>query len=188
MGEMPTIPVRLRGNDRSVDTFMVGAKTISNSAGGYKDMQWNFRLAMDYIYPSGLCVQHDVAFKDKQDILRLKIASDGTITVMADYCWDGCSPKFRFLDLGYIGTPDGTIDTVTREPKTYHAALVHDALYQFQHHADMPYERCQMDAMFLDLMKKSGFSMRWIYHLATRVLGAAFHWVKSLFRRYNLTY
>ena len=43
--------------------------------------------------------------------------SDGAITVLAGYAWDGCTPKFNFFDV-LSGTPDGVVDTRTGRSKT----------------------------------------------------------------------
>ena len=63
----------------------------------------------------------------------LEIDNDGKITVKGSnpggYAWDGCSPKWDFIDL-IFGTPDGRLDYNTDKQITYYASLIHDALYQ----------------------------------------------------------
>ena len=150
-------------------------------------MIWKFRSDSDFVYDSGIPVSTPVSFDDAQGVTRLVVDQDGTITVKEDYSWDGCSPKLRVFDLGYIGTPDGTLDVHTGQQKTYYASLLHDALYQFIADPRMEYKRSQMDRMFFDLMTQSGFGARHIYLFATRSLGWVFHYYLLLVRHYNLS-
>ena len=84
-----------------------------------------FKLEEDYHFQS-----EKVSTKPKEDLefcgdkskLRLRIATDGTITVKEGYAWDGCSPKLNVLDLFWVGTPDGAINE--NKPVTYYASLL----------------------------------------------------------------
>ena len=65
----------------------------------------------------------------------IELTQDGKIFIngsrLNGYAWDGCTPKFEFLDF-VIGTPDGRLDYLTEKPITYYASLVHDAIYQYK--------------------------------------------------------
>lgn len=97
------------------------------------------------------------------------------------YAWDGCTPKFEFLDI-YIGVPDGTHREQTVfcgddyntswVPKTYYASLVHDVFYQFK--ADIPVSRKTADLIFLRLMQRANFKLAYPYYLAVRAFGWMF--------------
>ena len=143
---------------------------------------WVFTLPSEYHWPSGLPVKQNVAFSDKSGTVRLIIKKSGEITVTAGYAWDGCSPKFCLFDI-LIGIPDGVIDSTTKQPKAYHASLVHDALYQFLLDG-LPFSRAQADKCFLRLMEERGFAPRYIYWLAVRLLGWLFV-AQQRFKRKN---
>ncbi len=136
---------------------------------------WKFYLAHDYAYHLGKAFSKTVNFQDENGKTRLRISQDGLITVFKGYAWDGCSPKLRVFDWCYIGAPDGTVKKVTGKPKTYFASLIHDALYQFMDHPEMPLTRKEMDKLFLALMQQSRFSLRGVYYLAVRTVGGAYH-------------
>ncbi len=141
----------------------------------------NFTYAIDQEFPQ------DVTFYDKSNVPRLHISHDGKITVYKSYAWDGCSPKLSIFDWYYIGIPDGTMKKTTGQPKTYFASLIHDALYQFLDHPNMPLRRKDMDNIFLVLMRHSNFSLRLPYFCAVRLLGGVFHyamkWIGRVQRR-----
>jgi len=137
-------------------------------------VDWLYRLDRTFTWESGLVVPHDLAFRDKQGVIRLVIETSGRITVMRGYAWNGCSPKFCVLDI-LIGTPDGVVHAGTGKPKAYYASLVHDALYQFLPVA-APVTRRDADRCFLRLLAASDFKPRYVYWLAVRVLG----WVVRL--------
>jgi hypothetical protein len=88
------------------------------------------------------------------------------------YSWDGCSPKFAFLDQVW-GTPDGVIDPATEQRKTYHASLFHDVLYQFGKETGV--SRSEADKLFLELMRQSDFLWSYVYYLVVRALGWLFY-------------
>ncbi len=133
---------------------------------------WVFTLQRDFTWESDFRVAEDVAFGDKTGVVRLLLRRQGTITVKEHYAWDGCSPKFCVFDI-LLGTPDGVVDSKTKQPKTYYASLVHDALYQFLLDG-LPFKRWQADRCFLRLMDGTGFAPRYLYWAAVRLLGWAF--------------
>lgn len=134
-----------------------------------KAVRWMYKLQKNFSWHSPFAASHDYAFQDKKGHTRLIISSEGVITVTRGYAWDGCTPKFCLLDL-VVGTPDGVVYLGSGFPKTYHASLVHDALYQFLPHG-LPLTRKQADQCFLLLMAESEFTLRYIYYLAVRCFG-----------------
>jgi Protein of unknown function (DUF1353) len=135
-------------------------------------VSWVFELSEDYSWLSGLTFIDDLEFKDKTGTTRLILMRNGTITVTKGYAWDGCTPKFCVFDL-VVGIPDGVIDSRTRRPKTYHASLVHDALYQFVPDG-LPLTRHDADRCFLRLMEETGFVFRYVYFGAVWIFGGLF--------------
>lgn len=135
-------------------------------------VKWLYRNEKNYSWQSDLKVNKDYAFRDKTGKIRLTIETDGKLTVLRGYTWNGCSPKFCFLDL-LLGTPDGAVYAPTGKPKTYYASMVHDALYQFLD-AEAPITRAQADACFLQLMEESDFVLRGPYWFAVRIFGRLF--------------
>jgi hypothetical protein len=103
---------------------------------------------------------------------RLLIEESGKITVKCSYgngyAWDGCSPKFNFLQFT-CGTPDGRLDYGTEKPMTYYASMFHDALYQFKLEGCI--SRKETDIIFKILLKKAGFIWRLKYFCAVRIFG-----------------
>lgn len=95
------------------------------------------------------------------------------LVVHTGYAWDGCSPKFRILDLE-IGTPEGVTNWSTKRPITYRASLVHDALYQYKY--DHQISRKQADALFLQVLEQESFFWSKIYYLGVR----AFGWIYNI--------
>lgn len=136
---------------------------------------------------------------DGREILTLKAPC--TIIVHRGYRWDGCSPKFNFLwlDLFWVGTPDGLMIgserprqgpdeakhiPITHERVTHLASVVHDVLGYCKNKAEMPElfkavdrdlwfspSRRRRDLLFLELLKRKNHTLRWIYYLATVLLG-----------------
>ncbi len=131
--------------------------------------KWIYRLSRNYWWKSSYTLDRDWAFQDKKGHTRLLLTTDGTITVTRGYSWDGCTPKFYVLDLVF-GTPDGVVDTRSGHPKTYHASLIHDALYQFLPEG-LPLSRAQADRCFLELMTETNFALRYVYYAAVRLFG-----------------
>ena len=83
----------------------------------------------------------------------LRIKGD-TITIPAGYSWDGCSPKTKIGGL-IIGVPDFGMNTK-------YASLVHDALYQYSSKLKNT-KRADADRIFLILMGKQRFCLRYVY-------------------------
>lgn len=96
----------------------------------------------------------------------------GVIFIPKGYSWDGCTPKIKIAGKLVIGTPDGEIHPETGKPRTYYASLVHDALYQYfpQHGIS----RKDIDSLFLDMLRMSGFKSAGLYHRAVRWFGGIF--------------
>jgi hypothetical protein len=137
---------------------------------GITRVRWVFRLTQNYSWQSPYAFAHDWAFQDKKGHTRLIISASGQFTVTAGYAWDGCTPKFSLLDLVLVGTPDGVLDARSGLPKTYHASLIHDVLYQFLP-ASLPLDRKQADLCFLELMTDTGFMLRHLYYRVVRTFG-----------------
>ena len=101
----------------------------------------------------------------------LKVSDDGKVLVKGTYAegyaWDGCSPKWNFLDLILIGVPDGRSIVTTNKPITYYASLIHDILLQFR--KDIGLSRKEADKVFLHYL--GDFSLRYIYYYAVRIYG-----------------
>lgn len=146
-------------------------------------VRWVYRLPRNYSWQSPVTSDRDWAFQDKNGKTRLLISAEGLITVTRGYSWDGCTPKFCVFDL-LFGTPDGVVYSRTGHPKTYHASLVHDALYQFLPDG-LPFTRAQADACFLKIMAESEFTPRHLYYLAVRAFGGL---TRPVTRRIRATY
>ena len=105
----------------------------------------------------------------------MKIDDQGTITVKGGkddgYAWDGCSPKWNFIDL-IIGTPDGRFDFATDKQITYYASMIHDALYQYKD--DIKLSRKEVDILFKLNLKRSAFKLSGIYYFFVRCLGGCY--------------
>jgi hypothetical protein len=101
----------------------------------------------------------------------LSIAANGMITVKAStdrpFAWDGCSPKFRLLGLGLVGTPDGAIDINTGQSATFYASMVHDALYQSLD--VIPLSRKECDQIFREIL--GSYELAGVYYWAVRCFG-----------------
>ena len=147
-----------------------------------KSVAWLYRADKNFSWDSGIPVRSDQVFLDAMGKVRLVIETSGRMTVTRGYSWNGCSPKFCFLDL-LIGTPDGVVDADTGRPKTYFASMVHDALYQFLR-AESPISRREADRCFLRLMTESHFALRYFYWAAVRVLGRLVWHGKRVTRRW----
>jgi hypothetical protein len=132
-------------------------------------VKWLYEITENHSTQSGFKFEKDYVFYDKTGIVRLILEQDGRITVTANYTWNGCSPKFCFLDLLW-GTPDGVVDKTTRKPKTYYATLYHDAFYQFIPDG-LPISRVEADRFFLEKLKETNFWWGNFYFLAVRVFG-----------------
>ena len=142
---------------------------------GTTNVRWLYRLGRAYSWNGRCPVGDDYFFFDRKGKLRLIVEASGSITVLARYAWNGCSPKFCIFDILW-GTPDGVVHALTGRPKTYFASMVHDALCQFCKYG-LPYDRRQVDGFFLDLMQESGFKLARVYWLAVRAFDYITQWV-----------
>ena len=66
--------------------------------------KWLYRLPANYTWTSPFRHDADYAFADSRGRVRLVLERNGAITVTRGYTWNGCSPKFRILDL-LVRTP-----------------------------------------------------------------------------------
>ena len=146
-------------------------------------VKWLYRNEENFKWKGDFTVDKDYVFRDKKGKIRLLIDSDGQLTVMKGYSWDGCSPKICILDI-LIGTPDGAVYAPTGKPKTYYASMVHDALYQFLD-SQAPITRKQADRCFDKLMQESEFILHGIYWLAVRLFGHFFWQRKRKIRQWR---
>ncbi|MEP1033489.1 DUF1353 domain-containing protein [Ekhidna sp.] len=138
-------------------------------------------------------VHHD-DFKYQTDVLLgrkfvgkwLKIDPDGTITVHGSqdnhrgYAWDGCTPKFNFLQITW-GNFDGQLHEHTYQlprkdkfkPRTYYASMIHDILYQYKR--CVPVTRKEADRIFYNQLKEAKWIWVGMYWLGVRLFG----WIYS---------
>lgn len=142
-----------------------------------EDFSYNVLSHLPKDFPTGC------AFEDRSGKRRLEIHPDGTAKVLAEYAWDGCTPKFALWDI-LLGIPDGVPNTKTKRPKAYYASLMHDALYQFLD-VGLPISRASADRIFLELLTRDDFGPRWIYFVAVRVFGGIFRLFTRWKRSYN---
>jgi hypothetical protein len=140
-------------------------------------VKWLYRMDQTYTWNCGKTIAEDMSFADGQGRVWLSLKTNGDIIVSTDYAWDGCTPKLCLLDV-LLGVPDGAVDSRTGKVKTYHASLVHDALYQFLD-VGLPYTRKDADDFFLRLMEETGFVLRKVYYWAVRLFGGAFRWYST---------
>jgi hypothetical protein len=107
----------------------------------------------------------------------LRLDNDGSLTVKgtnpnaSGYAWDGCSPKWAFLDQVW-GIPDGVANLATEQRKTYQASLFHDVLYQFGKQTGV--QRKETDRLFLECMIENDFLWAYVYYAFVRVFGGWF--------------
>jgi len=103
-----------------------------------------------------------------------KLSKDGMIIVKGTnrkgYAWDGCSPKFKILDL-YIGTGEAVLNWDTGKSKTYHASLMHDVFYQFSKDIRPFIGRKEVDREFRNILKRDQFRFADIYYYFVRWFG-----------------
>lgn len=150
-------------------------------------LKWIFVLETDYeinakrYLPSDFTVGR--AFEDRSGQRRLEVYPDGTVKVLAQYTWDGCTPKFALWDIAF-GTPDGVPNHNTKRPKAYYASLIHDALYQFLD-VDLPFSKANADQIFLDILTRDEFAPRKLYYAAVRIFGGMFRRFTRWKRSYN---
>lgn len=148
----------------------VGARTMTNIPQPRQILRkgnfpYKFKINEDYTYTdTGWSLTSE--FRGKW----LHISKNGFVTVKSNetgYAWDGCTPKWSLLNLVIIGVPDGHIDHRTMKPFTYHASLVHDALYQYLD--TVPVSKEDIDKLFLKML--GDFKMRRLYYWAAKYFG-----------------
>lgn len=148
-------------------------------------LKWIFILDTDYAINAKTYLSDNFtvgrAFEDSSGRRWLEVYPDGTVKVLAQYSWDGCTPKFALWDIAF-GTPDGVPNHTTKRPKAYYASLIHDALYQFLG-AQLPFSKANADQIFLDILTRDEFGPRKLYYTAVRIFGGMFrhftHWKRS---------
>ena len=90
------------------------------------------------------------------------------------YAWDGCTPKWNFLQITW-GMFDGKVKRFGKgdyKPMTYYASMVHDCLCQFKREA--PVTRKEADLIFYQMLKDAGFMWAWLYYVGVRAFGWVF--------------
>lgn len=84
-------------------------------------VKWIYVLDKDFSYNIAPYLPQEFsagcAFEDRTGKRRLEIHPDGTMKVLADYAWDGCTPKFALWDI-LLGIPDGVPNFQTKKPIT----------------------------------------------------------------------
>lgn len=94
--------------------------------------------------PVELCARNErINFADSDNRVWATLTGDGTLTVMAGYMWNGCSPKWWAFGRWW-GTPDPVCTRL--------ASLVHDILYQFGKTTHFPFNREACDMVFYNIM------------------------------------
>ena len=124
-----------------------------------------FRIYEDFKYS-------DTGWKLAEEFCSkwLHISKAGEVTVKANetgYAWDGCTPKWSFLNLVIVGVPDGHVDHRTTKPYTYYASLVHDVLYQYLD--SVPVQKTEIDRLFLKML--GDFKLRKLYYMSVKLFG-----------------
>jgi len=119
------------------------------------------------------------------------LGEDGTLTIKAEYSWNGCSPKVEAMGM-LMGTPEGALpgdgekekiegklkdigyeQFQWRKARTHYASLVHDALYQIgEKYPDI--DRKVVDMLFLKILKAYRFLPARAYYSIVRLLGRKF--------------
>ena len=108
----------------------------------------------------------------------MKFEPSGMITIKGSnkkgYAWDGCSPKLKWRDICWIGTPDAVLNWKSMRPKTYYASMIHDIFYQFSNSLKLIVKRKEVDVMFYDILKENHFHFARVYYCVVRSLGWMF--------------
>lgn len=154
-----------------------------DSVGAAARLKWIYVLDGDFSWQSTHRFGTGMAFEDSSGKRRLELHASGEIRVLKEYAWDGCSPKYAFLDVAW-GIPDGIPHHCTKKPKAYEASLVHDALYQFLD-AGLPLTRKQADMVFRDILVARGFLLSGVYYAAVRLFGELAHQATKRKRGYR---
>ena len=132
-----------------------------------------------YIY----CIKEDFTYKSSIKEREFgnewfKLEKDGTVTIKGTnkkgYAWDGCSPKAKFKDICFLGTPDAVLNFETGKSKTYYASLVHDVFYQFSKDIKSFINRKKVDQEFYTILKRDNFRLAGVYYRVVRLLGWLF--------------
>ncbi|UTW01238.1 hypothetical protein KDW99_08965 [Marinomonas rhizomae] len=113
---------------------------------------WLYQLDHDYSYKHALF--DGIEFENAWCMIR-----DGTLTIRANYAWDGCTPKVSFLGVWWVGVPDGILRL--GKPWTYYASLIHDVLCQFRHKITI--SKQAVVKIFNDVLERDQFPLRPIY-------------------------
>ena len=110
--------------------------------------------SVENIIPLG----QEILFVDDKDQVWMEI-HHYSITVCANYAWNGCSPK---IWCGvWLGTPDFQ-DTII-------ASLFHDAFCQFSDTDHFPFNRLICDNIFKNILELNDFLLSDIYYMGVRV-------------------
>ncbi len=80
---------------------------------------------------------------------------DDTLTILAGYSCDGCSPAIQLFG-HWFGTPT--------PPNAVTACFVHDVLRGYLGLPCLSYTRKDTDDVFYDILKEAGFKMGEVYH------------------------
>ena len=132
-----------------------------------------------YIY----CLEEDYTYQSliKGRVFEnewFKLEKNGAITVKGShkkgYAWDGCSPKFKFKDICWLGTPDAVLNWETKKPKTYYASMIHDVFYQFSKDVKPFIKRKEVDGLFYDILKENNFRLANVYYRVVRLVSWMF--------------
>jgi len=126
---------------------------------GQRKWRWKLLQAAAVKLPSRC---RDMAFFDRQGRVWATIES-GSLTVSRGYVWNGCSPKRHLPLIGWIGSPDSE--------RNIFASLVHDLLYQASDTEHFPFSRFEVDVLFRDMLRASGFAFTGLYYGAVRDFG-----------------
>lgn len=107
----------------------------------------------------------EIAFLDGRNIERGSLIGN-RLEIRERYAWNGCSPKRWVPLLGWIGTPD--------TPDNLLGSFLHDFLCQFVDTRHFPFSRAQVDELFGDVLRKSGFAWAGLYSGAVKDFGPLF--------------
>ena len=91
----------------------------------------------------------DVDFKSRRVVGYIR---SGILTILPNFIWDGCTPKFRIFGI-IVGVPDFK--------KTYRASAIHDFLINYQ--AVHGLSRKLIDMIFEDVLRSESFKLTFLY-------------------------
>ena len=153
-----TVKIKKTANTNSLENCLKdGAKKF-----------WKFVHHEDYQYYSER-LRGRYFSKNWLSIENGLVTVKGSFNNKKGYAWDGCTPKFNFMDITWV-IPDGKTIQHTEPisgkthyaPITYYASMIHDALYQYKR--CIPVTRKEADLIFYDILKGSKFSLAWLYY------------------------